>query len=308
MYFIKIVSLCGLLSFSSLSVAVAMDSTEAPTEDRSVLLERYAALLENDAAHFHDPELQDQYLKTVLALGYYDLAAAHYEKMLAATPDDPDTAIALAEAWIKTGPYGVDKAFDVLKKAVSNDGEGVEARMVLANLYHREGLYARAATLYDEILSLDSQHVRARLGKAVLQVRAGAITDASSIFNAIGADALAYDVETRLMLRKALDTFEHRGGWISDTAENHAAYAKLLYRAGRITDAVLAARRAVTITPGDFETWNFIAAMQLQVGNLQQAEQAYAKSLEANGDQPEIATQRRQIIDELTRRTMNQKP
>jgi cytochrome c-type biogenesis protein CcmH/NrfG len=308
MYFIKIVSLCGLLLFSSLSAAIAMDTTEAPAEDRRVLLERYAALLENNAAQSNDQELQDQYLKTVLALGYYDLAAAHYEKTLASTPDDMDITIALAEAWIKTGPYGVDKAFDVLKKAVANDDKTVEARMVLANLYHREGLYVQAAALYDEILSLAPQHVRARLGKAVLQVRSGEISDASSVFNAIGADALPYDVETRLMLRKALDTFEHRGGWVSDTAENHAAYAKLLYRAGRITDAVLAARRAVTIAPGDFETWNFIAAMQLQVGNLQQAEQAYAKSLEANGDQPDIATQRRQIIDELTRRTMNQKP
>lgn len=308
MYFIKIVSLCGLLLFSSLSVAVAMDTTEAPAEDRRVLLERYAALLENNAAQSDDPELQDQYLKTVLALGYYDLAAAHYEKTLAATPDDMDITIALAEAWIKTGPYGVDKAFDVLRKAVANDDKTVEARAVLANLYHREGLYVQAGTLYDEILSLAPLHLRARLGKAVLQVRSGDISGASSVFNAIGADALPYDVETRLMLRKALDTFEHRGGWVSDTAESHAAYAKLLYRAGRITDAVLAARRAVTIAPGDFETWNFIAAMQLQVGNLQQAEQAYAKSLEANGDQPEIATQRRQIIDELTRRTMNQKP
>jgi cytochrome c-type biogenesis protein CcmH/NrfG len=110
------------------------------------------------------------------------------------------------------------------------------------------------------------------------------------------------------MLRKALLTFERTGGWFEDTAANHAAYAKLLYRAGRITDAVLAARRSVILNEGDYETWNFIAAMQLQVGNLEHAEQAYGHSLTARPDQPEIEKQRRQIIDELTRRNMNQKP
>lgn len=140
----------------------------------------------------------------------------------------------------------------------------------------------------------------ATIGHAALQVRKGEVVNSSQKLDALGVKAQPYDVETRLMLRQALHDFERRGKWFSDTAENHAAYARLLYRAGRLTDAILAARRSVVLDTAQSEIWNFLASMQLQIGNLEQAKQAYEHSLEANPNQPAIEAARRQLINTLT--------
>jgi len=195
-----------------------------------------------------------------------------------------------------------------LKMALALDADDNEARVLLARLLHREGLYEQAKQRYDEALAREPEHVRAGLGKAALMARAGDINTASALFDAIGAAAQMYDVETRIMLRKALFTYERRGGWFEDNAPNHAAYARLLYRAGRITDAILAARRAVAHDAGDYSTWNFIAAMSMQIGNLENAEQAFGKSLAANADQPDVSSARRQLINELTMRRQEKTP
>lgn len=296
-----------IIVYSGVANSQLAENAPAP-EDRAALTARYKELVQNGASESENPDLQKQYLDAVLALGYYDLAAAVYEKQLKNTPDDPALLCALGEAWMKVGPYGEEKAFEALQKSASIAPDNTDTLILLANLYHREGLYEQAAQYYEKITAIDPDHVQARLGKAVLAVRSGNITEASEIMNQIGVAAQPYDIQTRIMLRKALLAFERTGGWFEDTAANHAAYAKLLYRAGRIADAVLAAKRSVTLNADDYETWNFIAAMQLQVGNLEHAEQAYGHSLTAKPDQPEIEKQRRQIIDEITRRNMNQKP
>jgi len=292
---------------SGVASAQLSENTPVP-EDRAALTAKYKELVQNGAAESENLDLQKQYLDAVLALGYYDLAAAVYEKQLQNTPHDPALLRALGEAWMKVGPYGKEKAFVALQKSAAIAPDNTDTLILLANLCHREGGYEQASQYYEKITAIDPDHVQARLGKAVLEVRSGNIKAASEIMDQIGVAAQPYDIQTRIMLRKALMTFERTGGWFEDTAENHAAYARLLYRAGRITDAVLAARRSVILNESDYETWNFIAAMQLQVGNLEHAEQAYGHSLTAKPDQPEIEKQRRQIIDELTRRNMNQKP
>jgi len=312
MHFVKIMLAwyCLLVLFTLGNVGMGQETTdqEVSPESRGALLEQYRELEKADAANSSNPELQHQYLDTVRALGYSDLAAQYYEKQLTNNPDDPATLRALGEAWMKAGPYGYEKSYEALKKALSLEPENVNTLASLAELCHKTGLYAEAEEYYEQTLQLDPQNVPARLGKAVFQVRTGNIADASRIFDEVGGDAQSYDVTTRLMLRKALFVFERNGGWFSDTSENHAAYGRLLYRAGRIADAVLAARRAVTINAGDYATWNFFAAMQLQVGNLEFAEQAYGHSLDANPDQPDIAKQRRQIINELTLRQQKTAP
>ncbi len=274
-------------------------------EDRGVLLERKRTLEQQGALDGTDAEKQQEYIDTLDALGYYDLVAEQYELKLRERPDDLSLLRAAGEAWMKVGPYGREKAFDAFTEVLAQDDNDKEARVLLAYLLHREGLYDQARDHYETVLDAAPEHVRARLGKAVLLVRDGQIQEASALFDAVGAAGQQYDVETRIMLRKALFVFERRGGWFQDTAPNHAAYSRLLYRGGRITDAVPAAQRAVTLAPDDYATWNFMAAMQLQIGNLQRAEEAYGRSLEANPDQPDIEATRRQLIMELSVREQN---
>jgi Flp pilus assembly protein TadD len=280
----------------------------AQAASRTQLLEQMEQMESAGAATTEDKTKRDAYLEILRALGYFDLLAQQYERLTAVAPEDAALWRALGEAWMQAGPVGVAPAFNALKQAVALDDNEVEARSLLAHLLHREGLYDQAQSLYEEILLQNPSHVRAQLGRAVLWARSGKIQEASDTMDRLGASAQEYDVETRLMLRKALHDFEGRGGWFEDLPANHAAYARLLYRAGRIMDAMLAAHRAVALAAADYSTWNFIGAMQLQLGNLEQARHAYDKSLEANADQPAVQESRKQLINELTIRANTKSP
>ena len=245
-----------------------------------------------------------EYRDVLKALGYHDLLAEKLEQRLGNNESgcaaDPAAWRSLGEAWMLAGPCGRERSFDAFKKALELKPEDGETLVLMAQLFHREGLYEQAAAAYDKALAADSGNIRAALGKAVLLARGGAIAESSRAIDALGMAAQPYDVSTRIMLRKALEDFERRGGWFGDTPENHAAYARLLYRAGRLPDALIAARRAVELAPGDTSAWNFIAAMQLQMGNLEQARQAYDKSLEADPNQKQVEAARNQIVSQLS--------
>lgn len=279
---------------------IGEDHAQTPGQQRLQLKTQLHELEAAGAATSDDVHEREAYIAVLSALGYHDRAAEGHEILAAQYPERGDLWRAAGAAWMSTGPAACDKAFAALGNALALDEDDVEARAMLARLLHREGLYEQAERQYAQVLQRDPGHIPAQLGMAALIARTGAVVESSARIDALGAKAQAYDVETRLMLRKALFDFERRGGWIDDEGENHAAYARLLYRAGRITDAVLAARRATALTPDDYATWNFFAAMQLQLGNIEQAERAYAQSLEANPDQPQIAEARKQLINQMT--------
>ena len=294
--YIAVLSACV---FTAWGQPLDPNRTQAPPEpSREELLERLQSL--EKAGRTADAEYTD----TLKALGYHDLLAETLEHRLSnnesGCASDPAAWRALGEAWMLTGPCGRDKSFDAFRRALELKPEDGDTFALMGQLFHREGLYEQAAAAYDKALAADSANVKAALGKAVLLARGGAIADSSRAIDALGVAAQPYDVSTRIMLRKALDDFERRSGWFDDTPENHAAYARLLYRAGRLPDALIAARRAVELAPGDTAVWNFIAAMQLQLGNLEQARQAYDKSLAADPNQKQIEAARNQIISQLS--------
>ncbi len=271
---------------------------------RKSLLERLESMRNTGVTCMEPVESADAYLEVLKSLGYHDLWAECLQKRLDANYQGaavkPELWRALGEAWILSGPQGAEKAFEAFQHALTLNKDDAETQALMGHLLHREGLYEQAATAYDQALALEPENIRARLGKAALLARDGNINEASAQIDALGNDAQPYDVTTRLMLRKALYDFEKRRGWFEDTATNHTAYARLLYRAGRITDALVSARRAVELSKEDFTVWNFIAAMHIQLGTLEQAKQAYEKSLEAKPDQPQVETALSQIQAQLS--------
>ena len=293
---IAVLSICALTVWGQPMAPGPPPAPAAPS--RPALMDRLHIL--EQEGRTADAEYRD----VLKALGYHDLLAEKLEQRLSSNEDgcaaDPAAWRNLGEAWMLAGPCGREKSFDAFKKALELRPEDGETLILMAQLLHREGLYEQAATAYEKVLAADSGNVRAALGKAVLLARGGAIAESSRAIDALGTAAQPYDVSTRIMLRSALDDFERRSGWFDDTPENHAAYARLLYRAGRLPDALIAARRAVELAPGDTAVWNFIAVMQLQLGNLEQAKQAYDKSLEADPGQKQIEAARNQIISQLS--------
>ncbi len=277
---------------------------EAPPPSRQDMINRFQQLTAAGAPFNVSAELYEEYLGLIQNLDYQDLWADLLEKKLNEPGNqealDVKNWLALGEAHFKTGMHGTLKAAEAFQHALTLNPGHADALARLGQLHHREGQYDLAESKYRKALESDPENALALIGTAVLQIRKGDILNTSRTLDQLGVKAQPYDVETRLMLRQALTAFEHHGGWFDDTAENHNAYARLLYRSGRLTDAILAARRAVTLEPARSDIWNFIASMQLQIGNLEQAKQAYDQSLETNPDQPAIADTRRQLINTLT--------
>ncbi len=250
------------------------------------------------AAKSEDPAVLLEYTHVITAAGNHDLAAEILANATQIAPGNPALWTALGRSYSKAGPAFHEKAFAALNKAVKaspTPKEAAEARLLLGDIYRHQGLFDFAEAEYRASLEANPDDVKTTIYLAVLKVRRGEILEGSKDLDSLGKAAQPHDIDTRLRLRAAIAAYEARRGWFPDTAENHAAYARLLYHAARWPDAVLAARRATRINPQDARTWSFIGAIQMQLGNVEQARKAYQRSLEANPDQPSV----RQVLKKM---------
>lgn len=290
---------CSILFCAGGLPALQNDGHHVPPSERNTsqshatrLREQYVQFQKNRPNNDKDPIIDPEYETLLDSLGYYDELASNIEKRIHANIEncaqDPTTWRALGHAWMRIGPAGREKAHTALREALRLNEADAESWTLLGHLLHREQLYSQAQNAYEKALSLDTNQVLAEIGLVILSVRQGAIVEASEKLDRLGTTAQPFDVTLRLMIRQALRDFEYRGGYFDDTAAHHAAYARLLYRAGRIADALVALRRTIELEPTDYKAWNLIGAMCLQLGDREQGRNAYQKSLEINPDQPHI--------------------
>jgi len=239
-----------------------------------------------------------EYADVARLLGYDDLAGEAMEVVVAREPDNARAWGVLGASKIACGPKQEPRGLEALLKSLALDGasEGsVVVRVALGKLYYGQGLYDFAREQLAQAVATVPGDAEAVIRLAALQVRAGEIREASDALTALGLAAQPHDALARVLLRECLDTFERDGGIFEDTAENHIAFAKLLYRAARIPEALLAVSRAVALNPGDTESLNFAGSMYTQMGNADGARQAYEKSLAVNPEQPVIQEMLKQL-------------
>ena len=238
-----------------------------------------------------DLEALRDYVRLLRDLGYHDLAAEALEHAVTLAPEDARLWALLGESLIELGPSRRKDALAVLRKPLAIDGtspEAAKAHFLLGDLYRREGLYAFAKDHYTQAAALAPGDARTVIHLAAMKAREGDVIGSEADLAKLGRAAQPYDAETRTLLREALAGFDSRRRWFPDTAAHHRAYSRLLYRAARMTGTLLAARRAARLDPTDFETWNFMASVQLQLGNAQQTVEMFEQSLKAKADQPEV--------------------
>jgi len=269
---------------------------EAP--DRNDLLDAFGLFQSAGADETKDAKVRKEYIELLSLLGYYDLAAAQFEKSAAETAQNAGLWRGAGTAWAESGPANDERALAALHKSLEADSKSESAADVwfyIGHVQHRAGQYDAAMQSYGEALKLKADEPRTVIGKAALDARAGRIAEASSALDALGKAAQPYDVETRALLRKALADFQASGAKVPEEAAAQAAYSKLLYRAARLPEAVAAGRRAVELKPDDADMLNFLGAMYLQAGKPDEAKQAYEKSLAVKPDQPNVTDALRQI-------------
>jgi Flp pilus assembly protein TadD len=259
------------------SPTLADEDVEA-LRDAFAAMERARVLDGNNEAHLA------AYTKTAEALGHVDLAAKALRKLVKKTPDDAERWRKLGEMLAAQGDVQGAEAFEALQTARRLNPDDARTHYLLGELYHRQGVFDAAKEAYAAAGNLTVSRVAA----ATLKVYDGDMVGAEADLAALGRDAQPFDVQTRLWLREALRSWENTRQFVPDTVEAHSAYARLLYRAARLPEAVYAARHATTLAPEDHELWNFLGAMLNQLGQPDQAREAYEKSLAANPNQPAL--------------------
>lgn len=243
------------------------------------------------------------YVEVLRALGYYDLAAEALERLVQLTPQDATAWALLGDSALQSGPKHEARGLEALRKSLSLDAVSPAsslAQLALGKLYYQQGLYAFAEEALAKAVAVDPANVEATIRLAAVHVRAGKIREAGAALDALDKAAKPFDALTRVLLRENLAAFENDGHYFEDTPELHEAYGKLLYRAARVPEALLASARAATQRPGDTKLLNFIGSMYLQVGNVAGARQAYEKSLAADANQPMV----KEVLDKLAAEDM----
>ena len=223
--------------------------------------------------------------------GSYDLAADALRRAVEVRPEEAGPAARLIENLYRTGAAGKDEALaraEVLLQGGASKEISARVLLVRGLIQLERGNAAAAAQDLDMVLAAESSNVRAGLARAAADAAQGNLVVASQRIDAIGKAGQPYDVETRYLMRWALQGFQQSGQTVPDTAEGHSALGKLLYRAGRLTEAGVELKRAATLAASDPAAWNLVAAIYAQQGNREEVKAACEASLALKPDQPEI--------------------
>lgn len=284
----------------SASLATAPPAEIAAIEQQATLALRAAReAFQGAGADQPGAEAYFEYLEVLHALGDHDLLADSIARATGGAPRSAREGYYLGRARLLAGPEGFRDAVLPLKRALAAaPDEGFDRPACLAQLgeaYFRAGHFEASRAVLEEALAANPDTLEAAIGLSILDARAGKIEESSARLDLLGAKVQPYDARIRVRLREALEHAESVNFRIAGTAAGHAAYGKTLYRAGRISTAILAIKRATELDPGNVTFFNLLGAMYVQTGRGPAAEEAYAHSLELQPDQPGI----RQTLDAL---------
>lgn len=248
-----------------------------------------AAFDDAHAVRSDDVDVLRDYSMTLEGCGDFDLAAEVLQRATSLKSDDAALWLALGRLLSRLGERRSQDAVEALHRAIDVDATNVataDAYAVLGQIYRDRRLFDLSREYVEKAIAVNPDHAGAKSMLAVAKLREGAVLEASNDLDQLGA--LPPDLSQRLpdLLSEAIQGFQKARKVFADTAENHMAYAKLLFRAGRPQEALWAAERSAALDPGNFAVWNFVGDLSQQFGRIDRARQAYNKSLELKPDQP----------------------
>lgn len=272
---------------------------EALGKKSVVLLEEARQAFEaGKAGESSDPAVVFAYVEAIKLAGDDDLGAEIAGNALQRGVESAALWRIYGEMCLATGPSHYKRGVEALQKSAELDGtspESADTWFDLGRYYLDRGLPDPAAKAFASALAANSAHVPALLGNAAAKIYGGDIAAAGEIIEQVGRAAQPYDVMMRTMVRAALFDFEVARRDFTDTAENHYAYARLMYIAARFPEAIQAAKRAGHLAPDRIDILNFEGAIQIQAGDYAGALAAYEASLRAKADQPQV----QQTVEQL---------
>ncbi len=132
----------------------------------------------------------------------------------------------------------------------------------------------------------DVEALGARIALLGIDFREGRVVEAASATDQVGGLLPAEATYLDAMLQFGYEGFHETRASFEDRAENHMAYAKLLTRLNRLSEALFAFQRAAELDEENVVALNFLGSIAREVGDTERARQAFERSLEADPDQP----------------------
>jgi len=246
------------------------------------------------AADSPDAEVIFNYAEVIRFGGDDDLGAEMVKKAL-------DRGVESAALWriygemsLAIGKPGYARGVEALQKSIALDAASpgvADAWFALGRHYLQREMPEAAGKAFAAGVAANPEHVPSKLGEVATKVCAGDIAGAGAALEQVGRAAQPHDLQLRFLVRTALADFDRSRQTFTDTADNHYAYARLLYAAARFPEAALAARRAAGLAKNRADIYNLAGAIQMQMGDLPGAIQSYEASLQINGEQAPIRQQ-----------------
>ncbi len=266
---------------------------------RSLINDAQIMLEQINVLNLNVQEGVEIYLDVLEIQGNHDLAVEILEKIIRNNPTNGDYWVRLGFNNMKKGREYLQNAFRCFEKAVKlklSEKEKIRLWRSFGDIYWELRQIEPARESYNKALEAGND-IWSKVGLAGIFVAEGNMKGAEEKLVFIGKELQEYDISVRLRMREALSLFEEQKKVIDNGAENMMAYSHILYRAGRVEDAIATATHALTLNNQNWEGWNFLGSIYLQLGYLKDAEKTFSESLKINSDQPNI----KKIVEELSK-------
>lgn len=258
---------------------------------------------ESGAKTTRDADLAYVYGDLLVRLGDLDLAAITLKNAFALAPENAEYALGYSTVLVQLGAGQEREAARALRAVVALDPESdraASAHALLAEVYRSSGLYDLTLESVDLALAINPGHSGALFLKAVCLVRLGRFLEANTLMDEVSALAPALAADERGRLYDAVRDFERRNLWVANTAEEHAAYGKMLIRVNRLPDSMDSLRHAVRLNPDDAIIWNLLGSVYREANRIDEARDAFEHSLGIDPDQERT----RQVLEQLAPATL----
>jgi len=264
----------------------------AKLRDARTLLERGGAKTTRDA------DLAYVYGDLLMRLGDSDLAAITLKNASELAPENAEYALGYGTILVLLGAGHEREAVRALRSAIAispDSDRAASAHAQLAEVYRSSGLYDLTLESVELALAIDPEHSGAQFLKAVCLTRQGRFLEANTLMDEVSALAPAVAVDERGRLYDAVRDFERRNLWVANTADEHAAYGKMLIRVNRLPDSMDSLRHAARLNPDDAIIWNLLGSIYREANRIDEARDAFEHSLRINPDQERT----RQVLEQL---------
>jgi tetratricopeptide (TPR) repeat protein len=241
------------------------------------------------AARSSDIEILRKYGEVRMRLQDYDLAADLYKRIASIDPRDSQAWLLYGKALSELGSSRAADAIAALNKTIELNADPTTVAAAynhLGRVYRNERMFDLAKAQFEKAITADPALASAKIALAAEKIRDGNVTQAAADLDQLGQVPPEVAMSIPKTVADGLEGFSFYRRTFADTAENHMAYAKLMFRANRPMDGLAAAERSASLDPGNYAAWNFIGDINSQTGNTARAREAYQKSLAIKPEQP----------------------